>query len=150
PVRSRGITNEAHSPDGLVAAAAQAPVQVVEQRRVAGLDATVLAATDAAALNAWLGAHHYPSSPTMTAYLAPYVQQHYFVTAFRYTRGSGETRLGTRAVRMSFTTDRPFFPYAEPTDAPHVAGRVFRVSVVSSERVSALVGTHAWGARTGY
>lgn len=122
-----------------------AAVQVVEVQRVAGMDATVLAATDAHALDAWLTAHHYASTPALADYLAPYVAQHFFFTVFRYAGGAS---FSTRAVRMSFDAPEPFFPYAEPTDAPQVAGRIFRVSVVSDRRVEGRVGGRRWAART--
>ncbi|MEI8254339.1 MAG: DUF2330 domain-containing protein [Deltaproteobacteria bacterium] len=123
-------------------------VQVVEQVRVAGLDATVLRASDPAALSAWLTAHHYPTTPALTAYLAPYVARDAYVTAFRY-QPSGPV-FGTRAVEISFVTDRPSYPYAEPTDAPVVANRVFRVSLIASRRMRARLGHRAWSARTGF
>lgn len=147
----RAVHSNAHGPDGLVAASAVAPpVQVLEHRTVAGLDATVLSASSAAALNTWLGAHHYPSSPSLQRYLQPYVRNHFFITAFRYVPGQGQTRFGTKAVRMTFPIDRPYFPYAEPDDAPHVPGRIFRLSLITNERMSGVVGGHPWGARTVY
>ena len=132
------------------AAAGAPPVQVIETQRVAGLDATVLLATDSAALTAWLGEHHYPASPSLARYLAPYVQQHYYVTAFRYAPGVADARFGTRAVRMSFDTDRAYFPYAEPDDATVVPDRVFRLSVIARERMEGSVGRDRWRAVTRY
>ena len=46
-------------------------VDVLERRTVAGLDTAVLATNDAGALNAWLGAHRYPSSPALERWLEP-------------------------------------------------------------------------------
>jgi hypothetical protein len=135
---------------GLLAAVASAPVQVLEERRVAGLDAAVLAATDAAALNQWLAAHRYPSRPGLTQWLARYVSQGYFVTAFRYAAAPGARAVKSSAVRLTFTTQRPFYPYAEPADAPRQAGRAFRLSIVAPARMDGLVGTRGWSARTGY
>jgi hypothetical protein len=142
--------SRSRSAGGLIAASAEAPVTVVEERRVAGLDATVLAATDAAALNQWLGAHRYPSRPGLTQWLARYVAQGYYVTAFRYAAQPGASPVNSRAVRLTFTTPRPFYPYAEPSDAPRGPGRAFRLSVVSTARMDGLVGTRPWSARTGY
>ena len=148
-MRSHAIPTNA---DGMRTAEASAvmPVQVLEHRQVAGLDATVLSATDSQALAAWLNAHHYPSSPTLAQYLEPYVRQHWTVTAFRFDPGAGNTAFGTRALRMTFHADHPFFPYAEPTDAPTVPGRVFRISVISNERVEGREGSHVWTARTAF
>jgi hypothetical protein len=135
---------------GPIAASAVAPVQVLEETRVAGLDAAVLAATDAAALNRWLAAHRYPSRPGLTQWLARYVAQGYFVTAFRYAAAPGGQPVKSRAVRLTFTTQRPFYPYAEPADAPRHARRAFRLSVVAPARMDGLVGTRPWSAQTGY
>jgi hypothetical protein len=147
PTRSRSRSMDGPGPH---ASNATRAVEVVEQRRVAGLDATVLRATDPSALAAWLSEHHYASTPALTAYLAPYVQRGGYVTAFRYEPAGAERRFGTRALRMTFQSDAPFFPYAEPSDAPAVPGRVFRVSVISNERVEGRVGANAWTARTAY
>lgn len=148
-LRRRAIESD-HLTNGPIAAAAAAPVQVLEHRQVAGLDATVLSASDSNALAAWLSAHHYQSTPALAQYLEPYVRQHWIVTAFRFDPGAGNAAFGTRALRMTFHADRPFFPYAEPPDAPTVPGRIFRISVISNERVEGRVGERVWTARTGY
>lgn len=124
-------------------------VEVVAVARVAGLDATVLRATDARALAAWLGGHGFSSRPGLTAWLRRYVDGGWFVTAFRYD-GHGAAQFGSRAVRLSFGAERPFYPYAEPGDQPQQSDRTLRVTVVSNERVEGEVGGAAWGARTGY
>lgn len=95
-------------------AAPKTAVKVLEEKRVAGLDAAVLAADDAPALALWLTEHGYPMRPMLTAWLGPYVQKKWIVTAFKI---AGGTAVGTRALRMTFTTDRPFYPYREPEDA---------------------------------
>lgn len=125
-------------------------VHVVEQLRVAGMQATVLEATSASALDAWLGEHGYPSSPEIAAWLGPYVTQRWYVTAFRVDPGEHAGRaFGTRAVRMSFATERPFFPYSEPQLAG-ATPRPFRVSVVAPHRMDALLGETPWRVHAGY
>ncbi|MFK7987204.1 MAG: DUF2330 domain-containing protein [Sandaracinaceae bacterium] len=124
-------------------------VHVVERRTVAGLDTSVLAANDAGALNGWLGEHGYPSSAGLQRWLERYVAEGWFVTAFRYdpadTVGAG---FGSEAIRMTFQTDRPLFPYSEPrTRAP---ARPFRVSVIAPTRMRARLGRRRWRARVGY
>lgn len=127
------------------------PVRVLERRTVAGLDAAVLAADDAGALERWLAAHGYPSGPELARWLAPYVAQRWIVTAFRIQPGAQRASFSTSAVRMSFETDRPFFPYSEPQHAGRSGrGRPFRVSVVAPYRVRALHGERPWSARVGY
>jgi hypothetical protein len=132
--------------------AATAPsVMVLERRTVAGLDAAVLAASDAGALDRWLAERGYPSGPELARWLEPYVARGWIVTAFRISPGAERRRFATSAVRMSFETTRPFFPYSEPQHAgPRGRGRPFRVSVVAPYRVRALEGERPWGARVGY
>ena len=142
--------SRSRSVDGLLASAVAPPVQVLEQRRVAGLDASVLAATDARALNRWLGDHHYPSRPGLTQWLAGYIAKGYFITAFRFVAPTNGGEVKSSAVRLSFNTDRPFYPYAEPTDSPHETGRGFRLNVITSARMDGVVGTRPWTAQTGY
>lgn len=125
-------------------------VEVVREVQVAGLTSTILRATSATALDGWLTEHGYATSPELVPYLTPYVAAGWYLTAFRVDPGAGSARdVSMRSVRMSFATDRPFFPYSEPQTAGRTA-RPFRVSVVSGSRMSALEGTAAWGASVGF
>jgi hypothetical protein len=119
-----------------------ARVRVVEQKRVAGYDATVLEATDAAALLGWLAGHGYDARPELREWLQPYVQQRSMITAFKIARDAREKSVATRAVRMSFTADTPFFPYREPSDqreGPKRPRELF-VYVVAAERLDGSIG----------
>jgi hypothetical protein len=97
-------------------AMAAAPVRVLSEHRVAGYDALVLEAEDPRALADWLKAHGYAVRPELTAWLAPYVARRWKITAFRIASSEGAPSVSTAAVRMSFSTERPFYPYREPTD----------------------------------
>lgn len=108
-------------------AAPATAVRVLDVQRVAGLDAAVLAADDAQALATWLSEHGYPMRPALTTWLAPYVQKKWIVTAFKIAAGA--EAVGTRALRMTFTTERPFYPYREPEDARSGAGGPRRLDV---------------------
>ena len=124
----------------------RALVQVVERKRVAGLDATVLSASDPRALTAWLRKHRYPAPQGSSEWLRPYIERGWFLTAFRYRPASGAARFGSRGVMMSFATARPFFPYSEPKGARRGENRSFRVTVVSDKKVKALLGDKPWDA----
>ncbi|HKI32035.1 MAG TPA: DUF2330 domain-containing protein [Gemmataceae bacterium] len=119
-------------------------VAVLDSKRVAGYDAVVLEADDADALGKWLKEHGYESSPAITEWVAPYVKAKWKISAFKVARddvkehggvagtarsGAADTaratdkadvappavgQLATAAVRMTFHTERPFFPYREP------------------------------------
>jgi hypothetical protein len=116
-------------------------VEVLETKRVAGLDAAVLKANDAAALTAWLKKNGYPSRPAFTEWLKPYVARGWIVTAFKIVKGARGDQVGTRAVRMSFKTDRPFFPYREPADTGREEGRrLLRIYYVGEGRSEGVLG----------
>ncbi len=121
----------------LTAAVPVASVRVISEQRVAGLDATVIAANDAAALTSWLDERGYPVRPELTRWLEPYVAAGYAITAFKIARGDGGDRgaIGTRAVRMTFHADAPYYPYREPEDTQPQLGRLLRLFVASGERV---------------
>jgi hypothetical protein len=114
-------------------------VQVLDRQRVAGFDAVVLAATDAEKLRQWLQKHGYDARPALTAWLAPYVKAGWIITAFQIAKNDGGSEyFSTSAVRMSFTAERPFFPYSEPQkrDNPAVGpGRLLRVFLVANQRM---------------
>lgn len=101
---------------GSAPATAASPVRVLSEQRVAGYDAAVLEADDAKALADWLKDHGYENRPELTAWLGPYVTKRWKITAFKIAAPKGEPAVDTSAVRMTFTTDRPFYPYREPSD----------------------------------
>lgn len=119
-------------------------VTVLEQKKVAGLDAAVLEATEAEALDAWLKKHGYASSPELVEWYRPYVAAKWKITAFKIDAG-GAMQARSKAVRMSFTTDTPFFPYREPDGAESKGGRLLRVYALSETRLDGKVGkSGAW------
>lgn len=122
-------------------------VTVVERVHVAGMEGTVLAASNASELDGWLASHGYRAGPDIAAWLTTYVSRGWFVTAFRIDP-EGRRALRTRSICMSFTTDRPFFPYSEPAHAE--ARRPFRVSVVAPHRMDARLGDAPWSIAAGY
>jgi hypothetical protein len=121
-----------------------AQVRVLEETRVAGYDAAVLEADDAGALAAWLKDHGYAFRPALDGWLAPCVAARWKITAFKVAKTDGTAEaatLGTSAVRMSFDTDRPFFPYREPADqGDERASRSLRVFVVAPGRMEGTLG----------
>lgn len=123
-------------------AAGREPVEVLNSQKVAGYDAAVLDASDAKALLAWLEQHGYPASPDLLAWLDVYVQQRWKITAFKIDKSNPDMPAQTSAVKMSFATERPFFPYREPESQRNTSGtaRVLRVFFVGPERVSATIG----------
>jgi hypothetical protein len=165
------LTMSRSAPEGALPVTAGPPraasVQVLEERRVAGYDASVLAADDARALADWLRAHGYAEGPHLKDWLRHYVAAKWVITAFKVAGGSEGRALGTSAVRMSFDTDHPFFPYREPADqrAPAAPGqqqlpplghaptpgRQLRVFLVAPGRMEGRIGeTRTWHAALDY
>jgi hypothetical protein len=124
-------------------------VNVVEQTRVAGLDATVLTATDEGALSDWLSPRGFRTSDALKKWLSVYVAKKWYLVAFRYVQPTaGAQAIASRAVRITFPTDEPIYPYREPENTPAIEGRWLRLFVVTDAAVdSAFVeGGRAWGA----
>src|SRR5690606_28181443 len=108
--------------------------------RVAGFDAKVLSADSADALGEWLQEHDYPFDPALREWLRPYVDARWKIVAFQVARDSeGNTveGFGMRAVRMSFHSERPFFPYREPSTQRKGAGptRLLRIHLVAPTKL---------------
>jgi hypothetical protein len=125
-------------------------VTLLEEKRVAGLDATVLEASDAAALAAWLEARGFAFRPALRAWVEPYLASGWKITAFRY---AGDARLpgsnlASRALRMSFATDAPIYPYREPEDQLTLPLRELRLFLLATSPLEAapFAGREPWPA----
>jgi hypothetical protein len=141
------------------------PVRVLETKRIGDYDAVVLEADDAGALGEWLNSHGYAKQPALEEWLQPYVAKKWKLTAFKIADDVANaaadagaefgiklttSTFGTRAIRMSFKTERPFFPYREPRDqrdssmpASLSSTRSLRVFYVGPKRVDPLIGEGA-------
>jgi Uncharacterized protein conserved in bacteria (DUF2330) len=118
---------------------AQSAVTVLETKQVAGFEASILAATDPKALNEWLAKHDYESGPELNDWLKPYIEQGWIITAFKIAKSKPTVpTVGSTAVRMSFQTDRPFFPYREPApkaEEPLVAEEVIARQPAEAQQI---------------
>jgi hypothetical protein len=91
-----------------------AAVEVMKTARVGGYDVAVLKASDPHALTEWLATNGFDSRPELTDWSRPYVEKGWLITAFKYATDAAS--IEASAVRMSFETDTPLFPYRVPTD----------------------------------
>jgi hypothetical protein len=102
---------------GPAAVAEKFAVEVREEKEVAGFHAVVLETKSAKALVNWLKEHGYAFSPEVEAWAKPYVEAGWMITALKVAKDKedrGQRGVAAAALRMSFKTDRPLFPYREP------------------------------------
>jgi hypothetical protein len=92
------------------------PVRLLAEKEVAGFHAVVLETKSSDALVDWLKDHSYAFSPEVKAWAKPYVEGGWKITALKVAkRKDGDpTLVAASALRLSFQTDRPLFPYREP------------------------------------
>jgi hypothetical protein len=122
-------------------------VRVLDEQQVAGYNAVVLEADNANSLNEWLKIHGYESRPALVEWLEPYVKAKWKITAFKLAANGN--RFATKPVRMSFTTQRPFFPYREPSDlhgekAATTMPRSLKVFLLSEARMEGSLNQQKW------
>lgn len=135
--------------DGRIAGAAQDSVRVISTTNVAGFDATTVQADDPHALARWLGDHGFVSTEQLEQWLARYVADKWVITAF-VVAGAESAKapdVATRAIDMTFTTERPFYPYREPATTMAPTGpRSLRVYTASSSRLAGTLAGTPWTA----
>lgn len=178
-----GCGGAALSKKSVEGAAVPAGFVVLEQKRVGDLDAAVLGFRDGAGhtpeeaafeVLGWLTRNQYAVRPELAEWIAQYARDKWVITAFKIagepptggatgpapgTTGRGDsgapkgTALKASAVRMSFKTDRPFFPYREPADQRDARAqevkRLLRVYVAAKQRMAGKIGNAtAWPGTT--
>ncbi len=125
-------------------------VTVLEEKRVAGFDAAVLEATSSASLAQWLRQRNYHLSLEIENWARPYVRDGWKFTALKIAaedpQDTAEKELHAAALRLSFQTDQPLFPYREPKSDTAAAKlnaspRLLRLFVISDGRYEGLLGT---------
>lgn len=116
-------------------------VKVLVEKEVAGFKAVVLEAKSDEALVKWLSEHGYAHSPQIRAWAKPYVEAGWKITALRVAKGdkSEQKTVAAAALRISFKTDRPLFPYREPdshsaSKALGINKRLLRIYFVADSR----------------
>ncbi len=127
--------------DEATTAAGRAPVEVLSTQKIAGYEAAVLDATDAKALNEWLAKNGYATTPNLVEWLDAYIKQGWKITAYKIDKSQGDAAARTSAVKMTFQTERPFFPYREPrTERAYDSVRALTIFFQGPERVSGVIG----------
>lgn len=120
-------------------------VEVLERKKVAGFDAAVLRADDPSALKEWLEENGYDHREELIDWVKPYIEKKWIVTAFKFSGFEVSWEANpTRAIRMSFDTERPLFPYRVPSDnriSNKFEGKLLRVHFVGPKRVVGSLGS---------
>lgn len=126
-------------PESKSVAGAAPEVRVLEEKLVAGFNAVVLEADDADVLVAWLKDHEFNYSPAIADWARPYIEQKWKITALKVAKAdepNGEPKqeqtVRAGALRLSFDTDRPLFPYREPDYSRLTAGDEARQQELAS------------------
>ncbi len=130
---------------------AEADVTVLSEKLVAGFNAVVLEASSSDALVDWLKEHGYAYSPEIEAWAKPYVDAGWKITALKVAKDAeGDAkRVSASALRMSFKTDRPLFPYREPDSTEYAnelgaRSRMLRIYFLADARYEGRFDDGAW------
>lgn len=121
--------------------AKKSAVDVLERKKLAGYEAVVLRADDPKALGDWLKENGFEFRDEIIDWVRPYIEAQWLVTAFRFINSTPKLmQKPTKAIRMSFDTDRPLFPYRVPTDNIGKSRNLLRVHFVGPKRVVGTLG----------
>jgi len=133
-------------------------VIVLDEKEVAGFHASVLEAGSATALVQWLKKNGYAFSQEIEVWAKPYVDQGWKFTALKVAKD--ETRKASKtvaaaALRISFQTDRPLFPYREPDPSAVAAelgavNRLLRIYFIAEARYAAEIDKGPWSAKVAW
>lgn len=131
--------------------------QIIREQNVGDYHAVTLEADNPASLERWLKDNGYAWPENAEAWLKPYVAAGWKITAFKLIKKTvvvpdpanpNAEPILSRAIRMSFVTDRPFFPYSEPRDSdqtPKPGGRTLTLAILSNEPMAgSLADGNAW------
>ena len=90
--------------------------ELIERYVVGDYEVSVLRAADGASLLDWLKQNDYDSRPAMEEWLDHYAQKKWFFAALKFIRTPDSDSPETSAVRVSFMTNKPHYPYKMPAD----------------------------------
>ncbi len=142
--------------------AAQAPVDslaygvtVVEEKRVAGFDATVLTATSGEDLVQWLKKNGYAYSPAVAEWAKPYLGGTWHFTALKVAKDQAALQhtVKAAALRISFRTHQALFPYREPESSAFsqqlgAKKRLLRIYFIAETQYEGKIdGTKRWSGK---
>lgn len=127
-------------------------VKVLETVEVANMDAAILDASDAGSLEKWLKDNKYASQGAKD-WAQPYIQKKWLFTAFKIKSKKNASKtegISSPMVRISFKTDKPFFPYREAGDRTTVPGRKLDLFVIAPTTMQGNYEKTPWQAEMNY
>lgn len=98
------------------AAAPAGGVEVIDEFRVGDYQAAIIKAERGSDIVAWLDKNGYNSRPAMTEWLDHYAKRKWIFTALKFVRDPKSNTQATTALRISFPTKQPHYPYMMPKD----------------------------------
>jgi hypothetical protein len=134
-------------------------VRVLQEKLVAGFHAVVLEADSADVLVQWLKKNGYAFSPEVQAWAKPYVEAGWKITALKVakpTDAKDTPNVAASALRLTFKTDRPLFPYREPNPEKDAAtlgarDRLLRIYFLADARYEGkMAGDEGWTGRVAW
>lgn len=132
-------------------------VTVIEEKRVAGFDATVLTARSGEDLVTWLKDNGYNYSPAVAEWARPYLGGDWHFTALKVVKDKNsrdEAEVKAAPLRITFKTDRPLFPYREPdskasSDGLAAKQRLLRIYFIAEAQYEGKIdGSKSWSGKT--
>jgi hypothetical protein len=135
------------------------PVRVLQEKLVAGFKAVVLEADSADVLVRWLKENGYAFSPEVQAWAKPYVESGWKITALKVAKAADAKdtqNVAASALRLTFKTDRPLFPYREPNPEKAAAAlgardRLLRIYFVAEAKYQGkMEGEPGWMGRVAW
>ena len=126
-------------------------IEILEQKRVGDYFVTILRASDGATMLTWLTNNGYNSRPAMEKWLDHYAKQQWYFAALKFVRKPESTDPKTTAIRVSFQTKVPHYPYKMPEDTwPEGHVRPVALYFVGPGKASAIYrdGKEKWEAQT--
>lgn len=149
----RNIEADSAAAGTVTSASASKGVEVIDEFQVGDYSAAIIKASDATDLDNWLTKNGYHSRPAMKPWLDHYAKKGWVFTALKFTRTPGKSKPETSALRISFSAEKPFYPYKMPDDTwPKGHIRPLNLYFLSKRKIEAeYEGTNTlWEAETVY
>lgn len=112
-------------------------VEVVQTDYVAGLKAQTVQINSLNAFRQFLVQNKLPSNNALVNWAGSYASKGMYIIAFQIDNKSQSDRVGQSAVRISFATENPYYPYREPAGSRPTPGRRWNCLVLADEPLDA-------------